>query len=76
MVKNNEKFWRLARIAVPIIVLLLGVVYAYGQLNKRVDTLENQALEAQETKERVIRIEAHVENIKEAVGRIEAKIDK
>lgn len=74
MPKNNEKFWRLARIAVTIGILLLAAVYAYGRLNNRVETLEGQAKEAQKTKEMVIRIEAHVEYIKESIDEIKEQL--
>lgn len=75
MAKNNEKIWRWGKILFVIILALAGVVYGYGRLNHRVETLETQAKEAQKTKEMVIRIDTNVKNIKEAVARIENKID-
>lgn len=73
--KNNEKIWRWTRIVITIGVLLLAAVYAYGRLNSRVDTLEIQAEEATDTRERVIRIEEGVVYLKEAVKRIEEKLE-
>ena len=75
MAKNNEKFWRWSKILLTIILVLAGVVYGYGKLNGRVETLEIQAKEAQKTKETVIRMEESIKYIKEAVDRIELKID-
>lgn len=75
MTKNNERIWRWSKILVPIILASAVVVFGYGRLDHRVETLETQAKEAQETKEIVIRIEADVKNIKEAVARIESWID-
>lgn len=72
--KNNEKFWRLARISLTIIILLLAAVYAYGRLNNRVETLEEQAKEAQKTKESVIRMEEGIKYIRETVKRIEEQL--
>jgi len=76
MNQSNEKIWRWSKILLMIILALASVVYGYGKLNHRVETLETQAKDAQETKEMVIRIEANVKNIKDAVHRIESKIDK
>lgn len=73
--KNNEKFWHLARVAITIVVLLLAAVYAYGRLNNRVETLEDKAKEAVDTRERVIRIEEGVFYLKDAVKRIEDKLE-
>lgn len=75
MNKSNEKIWRLARIALTIMIMLLAAVYAYGRLNNRVETLETQAKEAVDTRERVIRIEEGVVYLKEAVKRIEEKLE-
>jgi len=75
MSKANDRIWRWGKIALTIILIFASVVYGYGRLNHRVEILETQAKEAQETKEMVIRIETNVKNIKEAVTRIEGKID-
>jgi len=74
MTKNNEKFWRIARIALTIIILLLAAVFAYGRLNQRVETLETQAKEAQKTKESVIRMEEGIKYIKKAVDEIKEQL--
>lgn len=58
-----------------IIPILVGVVYGYGKLNNRVETLETQAKEFQETKETVIKMAAQVDYIEKAVERIESKIN-
>ena len=76
MTKNNERVWRWSKIVLTIILVFAGVVYGYGKLNSRVETLETQAIEAQKTKETVIRMEESIKHIKQAVDRIELKIDK
>lgn len=75
MIKNNEKIWRWVRIVIPIIIVLIATVFAYGRLNNRVETLEGQAEKAVDTRERVIRIEEGVVYLKEAVKRIEKKLE-
>ena len=75
MTKNNEKFWRWSKIVLAIILASVGLVYGYGKLNHRVETLEVQAKDAQKTKEIVIRIDANVNNLEKAIARIEGKID-
>ena len=76
MAKNNEKIWRWSKILLALILVFAGVVYGYGRLNGRVESLETQAVEAKDTRERVIRIEEGVEHLKKAVDRIEKKIDR
>lgn len=73
--KNNEKIWRWSKIVLAIILASVGLVYGYGKLNHRVETLETQAKEATDTRERVIRIEEGVGYLKEAVKRIEDKLE-
>lgn len=75
MIKNNEKIWRWVRIVIPILIVLIATVFAYGRLNNRVETLEGQVEKAVDTRERVIRIEEGVVYLKEAVKRIEAKLE-
>lgn len=72
--KNNEKIWRWGKILLVIIMALAGVVYGYGRLNHRVETLETQAEEAQKTKEKVIRMEEGIEYIKKAVDEIKEQL--
>lgn len=58
-----------------IILASVTLVYGYGKLNHRVETLETQAKESVDTRERVIRIEEGVVYLKDAVKRIEAKLE-
>jgi len=76
MAKNNEKLWKYSRILVPIILALVVAVYAYGRLNGRVEAVEIKVERAEDTRERVIRVEEGVEYLKKAVDRIEKKIDE
>lgn len=75
MIKNNEIFWRWSKIILTLIIVLGAVIFAYGKLNSRVETLEGQAEEAQKTKETVIRMEEGIKYIKEAVKRIEERLE-
>lgn len=72
--KNSETAWRWIRIVLPVGILLLATVFAYGKLNNRVETLEAQTKEFQKTRESVIRIEAHVEHIRESIDDIKEQL--
>jgi len=76
MTKNNEKFWRWARLVLAILVPLLVAVYAYGRLNGRVETIESDIVKVSENEKAIVGLKKDVEYIRQAVDRIEGKIDK
>lgn len=76
MEKNNQKIWKISRILVPVFLALVVAVYAYGRLNGRVEAVEIKVEKAEDTRERLIRVEEGVEYLKKAVDRIERKIDE
>ena len=74
--KNNEKIWRWVKILLVIILALASVVYGYGRLNHRVETIETDIVKVSENEKSIVGLKKDVEYIKETVDRIEAKIDK
>lgn len=72
----NGKIWRILAIALVVIFAAATVIYGYGRLNHRVETLETGAEKAEETRERLIRVEEGVEYLKKAVDRIEKRFDE
>lgn len=75
---KNEKAIRLIRIAIPIVLVIAGIVYAYGKLNSQVSTNKVTAIEALEkadaNQDNIIRLQTDIGYIKEAVDRIEEKL--
>ena len=76
MAKNSEKIWRWVKILIPIILVLASVVYGYGRLNHRVETIETDIVKVSENEKAIVGLTKDVEYIKQTVDRIEAKIDK
>lgn len=76
MTKNNEKIWRWSKILLVILLTLASVVYGYGRLNHRVETIETEIVKVSENEKAIVGLTKDVEYIKETVDRIEAKIDK
>ena len=76
MAKNSEKIWRWVKILIPIILVLASVVYGYGRLNHRVETIETEIVKVSENEKAIVGLTKDVEYIKQTVDRIEAKIDK
>ncbi len=65
MTNNNEKVWRFARLVVPIVLAVLGVVYAYGRtISVKVNTNEKS----------IIVLTKDIEYIKKGIDRIEGKL--
>lgn len=79
MAKNHDKFWRTARISITIGTILVAVAVAYGTLRERVNTnknnIEGVVKKADESQTAVVEMKADIKYIKEAVARIETKID-
>lgn len=76
---KNGKIWRIFAIAMTAVIALVAVVYGYGQLNHRVETVEKLEPKVQLQGEAIIRIETDIGYIKKsqtksetAQGRIEA----
>jgi len=74
MKNSNDKIRKICQIVIPIILIIVGVIYGYGQLNHRVKTVEEEVKKAEDTRERLIRVEEGVEYLKKAVDRIEEKL--
>jgi len=72
---NNEKFWRILKIAAGAILALVAVVYGYGRLNHRVETLEKIPPKVELHGEAIIKIQTDIEYIKQSVTRIEVKLN-
>ena len=73
---SNGKIWRIVAISVVVILAALTAVYGYGRLNGRFEAVEGKVAKAEDTRERVIRVEEGVEYLKKAVDRIERKMDE
>ena len=76
MTKNNEKIWRWSKILLVILLTLASVVYGYGRLSHRVETIETDIVKVSENEKAIVGLTKDVEYIKQTVDRIEAKIDK
>ena len=74
-IKNNGKIWRIIAIAVALLMALIGTVYAYGRLNGRFEAVETEVKKVSENEKAIIGLQKDVEYIKEAVDRIEGKLD-
>lgn len=70
MANVNGKTWRILAILLMAFFAAVGVVYGYGRLNHRVETLETAAEKSEETRERLIRVEEGVEYLKKGVDDI------
>lgn len=73
---SNNKYW--LKLLIGIGIVLLGFAAGYGMLNQKVEhnceRIEKVETKSDETHDKVIKIEATVEHIKEAVDRIEKKL--
>ena len=76
MAKVNGKTWRILAIVLTVISVAATVIYGYGRLNGRFEAVEIKVEKAEDTRERLIRVEEGVEYLKKAVDRIERKIDE
>lgn len=74
MKNGNGKLWKIVAIVLTVFFAVIGVVYGYGHLNHRVETVEKEVKKAEDTRERLIRVEEGVEYLKKAVDRIEEKL--
>ena len=78
MAKNNQKFWRVARIIIYVGVLIVGIAIAYGRLSKGVEVqvvqIKANVEGIKQNREDVIRLQSDVTHIKGAVDRIEEKL--
>ena len=74
MEKNNQKIWKISRILVPVFLALVVAVYAYGRLNGRVEAVEIKVEKAEDTRERLIRVEEGVEYLKKGVDEIKKEL--
>jgi len=72
---NNNKTLKLAAIFLPLLLALVAVGFAYGKYTEKVDQLESTAQKTQENTESIVEIKKDIEYIKQAVNRIEEKID-
>jgi len=76
--KNNGKIWKILEIIAIVFLAFVGAVYGYGmingQYNSRLKAVENEIKKAEDTRERLIRLEEGVEYLKKAVDRIEKKL--
>ena len=80
MIKNNEKFRWLAKTAIALIIIIVATAVAWGVLKERVNTnrdrIEVVEKKAEENQTASIELKSDVKHIKEAVDRIESKLDR
>lgn len=78
MRNNNDKIWKILRIVVPIVLVIIGAVYAYGALNRDVehntDKVKEHGIKIEKLNESVIEQRGDIKHIKETVDRIEKKL--
>lgn len=72
----NGKTWRILAIVLVAFLAVVGAVYGYGRLNGRFEAVETAVVKAEDTRERLIRVEEGVEYLKKAVDRIERRMDE
>jgi len=80
MEKNNEKIRGWLRLLIYVGVLLVGVAVAYATLRERVNTNRDRIVKVEEktgtNETAIVEMKTDIKYIKEAVERIESKIDK
>lgn len=80
MAKNNEKIRWLAKIAIVLITIVAATAVAWGVLKERVNNNRARIVvveeKAEANKTATIELKQDIKYIKEAVDRIELKIDK
>lgn len=80
MTKNNEKFRWLAKTAIALIVIAIGTAVAWGVLKERVNNNRDRIVvvekKSESNKTATIELKTDIKYIKEAVDRIELKIDR
>jgi len=75
MGNNNNKTLKLAAIFLPLLLALVAVGFAYGKYEQKVERLQETAIKTQTNTESIVEIKKDIEYIKQAVNRIEEKID-
>lgn len=70
MAKVNGIIWRILAIVVVVLFAAYGVIYGYGHLNGRFEAVETRLEKAEDTRERLIRVEEGVEYLKKTVDEI------
>lgn len=71
---SNGKTWRILAIALVVVFAAVGAVYSYGRLNGRFEAVEAKIEKAEDTRERVIRMETDIGHIKETVDDIKEQL--
>lgn len=70
MKNNNDKISRIIKIALPIMLTVVGAVYAYGKLNGRFVSIEAEIKKVDANENAIIGIQKDLEYLKEAVDEI------
>jgi len=79
MPKNNDRFWRILRVALFIGGILVTIALAYGALNQKVETNSEQVkvhtekIEVQE--KALIEIQTDIKYIKKGIEEIKEKLE-
>ena len=78
MAVNNEKFWRILRIAVMIGVILASVALAYGALNQKVNynsiQIEKHEEKVNTNEKTLVGIKTDIAYIKEGIRDIKEEL--
>ena len=78
MSKNNEKIWRLARIAITIGTLLVAVAVAYATLRERVNTNRGRIgtveQKAEDNQTAIVEMKTDIKYIKEGIDEIKEQL--
>lgn len=79
MAKNNEKIRWLVKTAIALAVIAIGTAVAWGVLKERVNNNRDRIVvvekKAEENKTATIELKKDISYIKEAVDRIESKLN-
>lgn len=80
MAKNNEKLHWLAKTAIVLLAIVATTAVAWGVLKERVNNNRDRIVvveeKAEKNKTATIELKSDIKYIKEAVDRIELKIDR
>ena len=74
MKNNNGRTWKIIAIVITLLIAGATVVYGYGRLTSRVESVETKCEKVEENRERLIRVEEGVEYLKKGMDRIEEKL--
>lgn len=75
MAKNNEVFWRRAKILLIIAGIIASIAMAYEKVNNHEKTLDKHALKIDNHEKAVVEIRTDIKYIREGIKDIREKME-